>query len=84
MKSQHLAPQVGGGGGQQIAAVMVVLQLVPREFGVHVAFQKLDAQNAVDCAVVQDKGLRVGDGLVVVAQQLIRQSRPAAIVCRPP
>ena len=83
MKSQHLAPQVGGGGGQQIAAVMVVLQLVPREFGVHVAFQKLDAQNAVDCAVVQDKGLRVGDGLVVVAQQLIRQSRPAAIVCRP-
>ena len=65
MKSQHLAPQVGGGGGQQIAAVMVVLQLVPREFGVHVTFQKLNAQNAVDCAVVQDKGLRVGDGLAV-------------------
>ena len=83
MKSQHLAPQVGGGGGQQIAAVMVVLQLVPREFGVHVTFQKLNAQNAVDCAVVQDKGLRVGDGLAVVAPQLIRQSRPAAIVCRP-
>ena len=48
MKIQHLALQVGGGGGQQIAAVMVaVLQLVPREFGVHVAFQKLDAPNAV-------------------------------------
>lgn len=63
MDLQLLAPQVGGRGSQQIASVVVVLQFVPRELGVHIAFQHLDAQNAVHRAVVQNQRLRVGDGL---------------------
>ena len=83
MDLQFLAPQVGGRGGQQIASVVVVLQFVPRELGVHIAFQHLDAQNAVHRAVVQDQGLRVGDGLPVIARKSIGQGRPAAIIRRP-
>ena len=82
MDLQLLAPQVGGRGSQQIASVVVVLQFVPRELGVHIAFQHLDAQNAVHRAVVQNQRLRVGDGLPVIAQQRIGQGRPAAIIRR--
>ena len=64
--------------GKEVGAAAVILQLAARQERAQVAFEHLDAEHAVDRAVVKNEGHGVGDGGVCVAGERVGYDGPVA------